>query len=723
MSNLFRKEYNEYGRDLDYVRQWVEQSTTYAKIQDPNLNVEQYQNWLRTNIREDGKFPIFNPRMKMIRKDQNNDRQKYQTTMIDYLRQVHSGDLRFAPTFTTYRPEWQQKALESCFLVEGMDKRKKAKKLKFKAIEDGNELLADYYQNLQLLQKILNNSSSGAHATQGNILYNQTGHSTLTSICRSTTSFANSTNEKFLGGRRHYYNAEITINNILAVLTYTSSEETQYVIDTYGLHVLSQDDLLFVIKRSTDIYWRAEKEFAKIETFVRKLTPLQCTQYAYNSDLWVLRHFNDAFIKNWLEKLILIDQIEPLPLEEAKAWTERMDADLAALIGIYCAKLCDGRSIFRTIEDQPEYIPVVGAIIKNTMECFELYRYLIRCFWVSDIMPFSTAHVPDMMRGVVVGSDTDSSLFSIDEWVKWYRGEVIDDPLSDALVCTLIYIVSQHIAHILGMMTGFLNVQLEKRPLIAMKNEFYFSTFITTSLGKHYVAKAKAQEGIVFKKGKEHVEIKGVGLKHSKVPAAVTKALHEKLNEYMDIGASGQPFSIKDYFTYLAELEHEIYTSIKSGQPYYLQSGQVKLKESYKTENSLYKKGYLMWEAIFATKYGHTQEPPYDTYKLDIVPDTRARMLAWVEKWEDQDLAALFLKWIEEENEGNLMQVFHVPQAIIQSTGIPEEIFKAMNVRKMVYTIVAPYYIFIESMGIFMRDPDDYSRLCSDDFPQYRIPY
>ena len=40
MSNLFRKEYNEYGRDLDYVRQWVEQSTTYAKIQDPNLNVE-----------------------------------------------------------------------------------------------------------------------------------------------------------------------------------------------------------------------------------------------------------------------------------------------------------------------------------------------------------------------------------------------------------------------------------------------------------------------------------------------------------------------------------------------------------------------------------------------------------------------------------------------------------------------------------------------------------
>lgn len=723
MSNLFRREYNEYKRDLNYVQQWIDQSITYAKIKDPRLDVAEYEGWLRNNIKEEGQFPIFNPRMKMIRKDKNNDRQLYQTTMLDYLRQVHQGDLRFAPTFTTYRPEWQQKALEANFLVEGMDRRKSFKKLKFKAIEAGNAILADYYHNLQLMQKILNNSSSGAHATQSNILYNQTGHSTLTSICRSTTSFANSTNERFLGGRRHYYNAEVTINNILATLTYTSEEEAREVIEKYGLHVLSQDDLLWVIKRSTDIYWQSDWEFKKIEDFVRSMTPLQCTQYAYNSDLWILRHFNDEFVRNWMDKLTRHQDIQPLGDDEADQWINMMDADLAALIAIYCSHLCNGRGIHTTLEQNPEHKGIIGGIIKNTMESLEFYRDFIRFYWVSELMPFSTAHVPAMMRGVVVGSDTDSSLFSIDEWIAWYRGSIIDDPLSDNLACTLIYLVSMHVAHILGMMTGFLNVEVKKRPLIAMKNEFYFGTFITTSLGKHYVAKAKAQEGIAFKKGHEHVEIKGVGLKHSKVPADVTRELHEKLNEYMDIGASGQPFSIKEYFTYLAKLEHSIYLSIKSGEPYYLQSGQVKLKESYKSENSLYKKGYLMWEAIWADKYGHTQDPPYDTYKLDVVPDTKARMVEWVGTWEDRELANRFLTWIEEVNDGNIMQVFQVPQAIIQSTGIPEELFKVMGIRKMVYTIVAPYYLFIEAMGFFMRDPKDYTRLCSDDFPEYKIPY
>lgn len=720
---LFRREYHEYKRDLDYVSQWVDQSVTYALLEEHNLNVSEYKSWLRENIKPEGLFPMTNPRMLMIRKDENNDRRQYRTTMLDYLRQVHSMDLRFAPTFTTYRPEYKQKALESCFLVQGMNARKKAKKLKFEAIQEGNEILADYYQNLQLMQKILNNSSSGAHATKGNILYNQTGHSTLTSICRSTTSFANSTNEKFLGGRRHYYNAEVTINNIISTLTYIDLNEAEAVINEFQLKWISQDDLLFIIKRSTDLYWRSEIEFGKIESVVRKLSTLQCTAYAYISDMWVLRYYNEEFVKNWLNHLILLDTIQPIPEDEAKQYIDAMDSDLAALIAIYCASICDGRDIFKTIkESTPEQVCYIGAVIKNTILHFEKYRRFIKMFWVSDIMPFSTAHVPTMMRGVVLGSDTDSSLFSIDEWVKWYRGQVIEDQLSDNLVCTMVYIVSQHIAHILGMMTGFLNIQVEKRNLIAMKNEFYFSTFITTSLGKHYVAKAKAQEGIVFKPGKEHIEIKGVGLKHSKVPASITEQLHDTLKEYMKIGASGQPFSIKDYFRFLGELEFQVYNSIKNGEPYYLQSGQVKVKEAYKSENSLYRKSYEMWEAVFADKYGYTQEPPYDTYKVDIVPNTRARMDAWVASWEDRDLANRFMNWIETVNNGKVMKTFHIPQLIAQSTGIPTELFTAIDIRKLVYTVVAPYYIFIESMGIFMRDPKAYTRLCSDDFPEWCIP-
>lgn len=718
---LFRNHYHEYKRDLDYVTQWIDQSVFCAKLEDPNLDEAAFRQWLRENSQPEGLFPINNPKMRVIQKNENNDRVKNELTFMDYLRQLQRDDLRFAPTFTTYRPEHKQMAVESKFLTVGMNNRKVAKKQKFKAKEQGDHVLEDYYQNLQLMLKILNNSSSGAHATAGNILYNQTGHSTLTSICRSTTSLANSTNEKFLGGRRHYFNAEVTINDIIAVLTWRNVNETMEVVYKYNLKPIDHDLLLSVIKRSTDLYWRSPIEFKKIEEFVRKLSVEQCTAYLYTSDFYHLREFNEPFVRQWLTDLITVDGIAELPVEEAEQWVKLMDSDLACLIAIYCADVCNGKSVETRMRENPETIPYIGAVIKRTLTQFECYRDLIRAFWVTDAMPLSTAHVPNMMRGVVLGSDTDSSLFTLDEWVVWYRGSIIADPLSDRLVCTVVYIVSQHIAHILGMMTGFLNISVEKRPLIAMKNEFYFSTFITTSLGKHYCAKAKAQEGILFKPGKEEKEIKGVVFKHSKVPGHITRELHQVLDKYMDYGSKGETFSVMDYLYTLAKLEFEIYNSIKRGEPIYLQTGQIKVKEAYKNENSLYKKAYLFWDDVFGEKYGFAPEPPYDIVKIVTGVDTKARMETWLATWEDQHLADKYRNWMNEHNDSKPIKTFYIPQAIAQSKGIPSELYNVMEPRKLVYTIVAPYYVFMEVFHVFMRDKN-IAKLISDDFPEWEIP-
>lgn len=90
---LFRREYHEYKRDLDYVSQWVDQSVTYALLEEPSLNVNEYKSWLRENIKPEGLFPMTNPRMLMIRKDENNDRRQYRTTMLDifvkYIRWIY----------------------------------------------------------------------------------------------------------------------------------------------------------------------------------------------------------------------------------------------------------------------------------------------------------------------------------------------------------------------------------------------------------------------------------------------------------------------------------------------------------------------------------------------------------------------------------------------------------------------------------------------------------
>lgn len=64
------------------------------------------------------------------------------------------------------------------------------------------EKIKDAEQNAK---KIAINSLSGMHGFTGNILYVKSGHSSLTSMCRSATGYGNANNEKLLAGSRHYH--------------------------------------------------------------------------------------------------------------------------------------------------------------------------------------------------------------------------------------------------------------------------------------------------------------------------------------------------------------------------------------------------------------------------------------------------------------------------------------------------------------------------------------
>lgn len=722
MEPIFRKEYHEYTRDLDFIKLYKEQCMTYAGIQDRNLDQEDFKQFLEKTLSPNGEYPIFNPRMRMIIKDENNDRQLSQTTAIDYFRSITKNDLKFAPTFTTYQPEHRMRSIEASFLDVGMDRRSKEKKLKFQAKERGDSYMANHHDLMQQMYKILNNSSSGAKAVQGTILYNQTGHSTLTSICRSETSFANSINEKMLGGFRHYFNVDVVINNILAVLTFTNLKEVEHTLQTYNMHYVTNEELLWAIKRSTDLYWQSPKAFVVIEEFVNKLTPLECSAYLYNSDLFMIRQFNDKLIRDMFTKLLSYKDLAPLPLEEAEYWIKHMDSDIAAFVVIYLSELSNGESIKTAMLNNPSIIPIVGATVKNVFDVFEEYRLLIKTFLVTEIMPFESSRLPEMMRAVVLGSDTDSSLFALDTfWVNWYCGEVVHNKVADDIVATTVFITSMHVAHVLGMMTGILNVVTEKRPLIAMKNEYAFSSFTTTSRGKHYFAKKFAQEGVLIPSKKKEAEIKGVGLKHTKVPKHITKGFHDKLHFVMEAIETDQQISLLEMVKSIAEIEYNVYDSIRRGVSEYLQRGKIKVKEAYKTEDSVYKRGYEFWEAVFADKYGHTVEPPFDCIKVSTTVDTRNRFMAWLSLIEDKALAERLLTWIDNENGGKPMSTFYIPQAVANTSGIPAELMMVMQPRKLVYQITSPYYLLLESFRLYMTN-DHVTKLCSDYIPDWSIP-
>lgn len=717
----FRKPYNEYRRDFDYRKLYIMQCLTYGKIDNPDIDLDDYKNFIEQSIAEGGRHALFNPRMRMVIKDENNDRQLCETTMMDYLRTIVRRNLRFAPTFTTYVGEDVKLSLESEYLTVGQETRNEEKRKKFAAQEAGDTLMAEYHDNMQVMCKILNNSSSGAKAVEGSILFNSTGHSTLTSVCRSITSFANSTNERFLGGYRHYFDAQSVINNVLAILTFCDEEETRQVMEKYKLHYVTADELVQMVKRSTDLYWRNEQLFAVVEDFLRKLTPIQRSMYIYNSDLYSLRVFNSDFVRHWFKSLITTDHLEPITDEElSKHYISYLDADLSVVVAMYCTDLCDGKSVKTAMRERPEIIPKIAAVVKNCVEVFDYYADLIKCFWVTDVMPFETARVPDMMRGVVLGSDTDSSLFSLDYfWVQWYNGEIIHDKTADDVNATVVYLTSQHIVHVLGQMTGVCGVNDKKKGIIAMKNEFMFSSFTTTSAGKHYFAKKDAQEGILIPTHLMKTEIKGVMLQHSKVAKHITNRFKETLNRIMRMIQADEKMKLIEFVREIALLEKEVYDSICRAEPIYLKRGQVKTE--YKKERAPALLGHYLWKEVFAETYGQTAEPPYDTLAINVSTNTYKKFITFVESIEDIGLRERFLKFIKDYEINSPIQTYYLPQAVVSTTGIPDILKRIMLTRQIVHSVTAPWYLILESLGVFMINKS-LTRLCSDMFEDTVIP-
>ncbi|MFO5452970.1 family B DNA polymerase, partial [Klebsiella pneumoniae] len=59
--------------------------------------------------------------------------------------------------------------------------------------------------------------------------------------------------------------------------------------------------------------------------------------------------------------------------------------------------------------------------------------------------------------------------------------------------------------------------------LFPVKNVFYFAVLALTTRSKHYFASQDAQEGVMFNESR--MEIKGVGLRDSKVPKRINSVL------------------------------------------------------------------------------------------------------------------------------------------------------------------------------------------------------
>lgn len=727
VSLIFKNPVSEYKRDLNPVGGYIEDMAFYISRMT-GCSVDYAREFVKTQIKSTGKLPITNPNVHYLERKNYEDREECQGSLLSYLHDtVRRGDI-LAPTLTTYVSPKEKESVLRQSINTGLKSRSKKKKAKFvheqlmnqylKANDAANaqkeRFLFLLNDALEKVEKIRNNSYSGAYISKSTPLNNKTSHAALTSTCRSTSGYGNANNEKIIAGNRHYFHPHIVMDNLITISRLTNLKLVEQVVEKYRLHYPSTEDVMRVVAYSAKLYWNTvvNKDWmAKIQALVEKLTPIEKAAFCYVSDLYHIRIFNDEFMRTFIGRLSSKVTTQ-MSHTEAKDVIKHAPESFVYLAMAICATEATGVPSIRSIEDTPAYL-TIAATAKNIIDTITDYADFIRAFFVTDNMPVSMAHFPESMRRIALVSDTDSTIFTVQDWTLWFTGSYATTPMSESVDSTMIFLTSETITHILAKMSKNMGVEDEHLHTIAMKNEFKFRTFTPTQIAKHYFADIIIQEGNVYEKTKS--EIKGVNLKTIKIPAEVLNDATALMNDVMKAVSTNQQILLADVLKRVADMERSVHASLLKGDTRFFRAGRIADKTAYSLppDQSPYQH-HTLWNEVFAPSYSVCPPPPYPVINATLNLSSPAKIKAWTDTFEDRLLAERFLKYME-RNGKKAYGTFVIPRPMLDVHGLPKECLGQLRIRELIYRATSIYYLILDSLGVGIHNPK-LTRLYMDEF-------
>ncbi len=695
----------EYQRDLNPIGHSVNDYVFFLHT-STGKPVEECKAFVNASLRPGGQFAFQDRKIVYLERGENGDRVEKEGKLLDFLMESISNKELIAPNLTTYVNPAVNQSLLVEFVDENVAARSRAKKAMFKAKRDGDSFLQTLKKTEQGNKKIANNSISGAHVSSSTPLYNKTSHSTLTSNCRSTSGFGNANNEKLLCGNRHYWNAKITLNNIVSIVNHTDYVQFDKMVQQYGLVLPTVDDMMTCITYSTNQYWRNEQSLAFLRQYAEKLSPLQRAAFVYTGDLFQLARLNPAMMSTFINRLAY-------PVKEKcddcnKVMTEMRPEYVTLAASLFYSEMKkhipeDKDAINASGIRGTELEHWVCSSALNIHHTLEDYRLFIEAIFVTENVPASLAFFPESIRKAALTSDTDSTIFTVQDWVFWLFGQ--NAPFNDAtygVEAVMIFLAAESITHVLARMSANFGIETKRIHQVAMKNEFKFDVFIPTQVGKHYFAYISQQEGDINRHFEE--EIKGVHLKSSNVPTVIMDQAKAMMLEIMDTVVEGKKLSVRKLLTTVADIERDIKRSMLAGESTFFRNAQVKSSNSYtKSEELSPYQNYLMWEEVFAPKYGHAPPPPYACSKVCLTLKSAKVIKDWIDSLEDKALAGRLSKWMEANNKASILS-FLMPQDMLRSVGMPAELVPIIDMRKSILDNTGVFYIILEATGIYMNN-------------------
>lgn len=706
--NPFMLPTSHYKRDLDIITGAINDNARYLQLMT-GVCFDKAAVWVREQFRKDGKFPLQDPATYVLDKNMHGDRSKKTTTFMSFLQRVEKQNLLLSPSLTAYLPEVIRKSTHSIYIKEGVANRKSVKGEQMAAERNGNFELASIRKGEQENFKINNNSYSGATVSAATILYYKSTHSSLTSTCRVATSYANANNEKFLMGNRHYYNPEIVKANLVSIINQTDMEMLKLTVEKYGLVYPTAEDVVDMVLYSSKHYWQNRIYTQHIRKMAEGMTELQRAAVMYVGDLYHLNKHNPVVTRKFVDSISQIGV--PSNTITKEEYASIKDGDLKLLVMFLCFEQVRGRSDELLTKENPEVFDTLRDTCKGVIDGLDHHRELITTLYLTKNIPHSIHAFKDSYRRAAVISDTDSTMFTMQFWVENFYGRICFTPEAKRTVFALVFLVSEVVMHILAIQSANMGVAEDMLRLLAMKNEYYFAVLSLTTRSKHYFASQDAVEGIMFAEAR--MEVKGVGLRDSKVQPKVNKAGQKLMRHIIESVKAEQPIDLPSILKDIADMEREIYLSVRSGKADYLTTGQCKKAGAYKSEedNDTFKK-YLFWHNIFSPSFGEIPKPPYSFYKISLTADNRTKMNEWFDEIEDKRLSMRLKTWALENKKTGLTSI-NVPASVVENMGVPEVITRVADIRAIISNTMGVFYLIMESLGIFLIDSKN-TRLISD---------
>lgn len=693
--NYFLREVDFYKRNINPIKHYVKNMVFYLnKMTDKSK--EECKDFVLKSIND--KQNSRDPVVTFLERDNKEDRVISTLPLNTYIKEVINKGEILAPTFTTYLPTSEIGSTLVDFMDNNTKIRDKAKKEGFIALAKGDLQLATLKEKEEANKKINNNSVSGAFQVKSCPLYNPTSHNTLTSTTRSVSSISNSSNEKIVSGNRHYYNPEVILNNIIFISSVFNREELDEVIQSHNLVYPSVEDVMECIYYSSDLYFTTRKALKGIEDFVLKLDKLERASIVYIGDFFHIRKLNPSFVRELLrrfslkEKCKLVD--DPLKI------IEEADEEVVNLSHLICKKELKGKG--KRYQDlDEEVLMLLGSVVNNINEVIYDYKDFIKNIFLTEIIPSSSPSVAEMNRRTVVLSHTDSTMFSVDEYVIWYFGSLVFTEEAYAVAGSVMFIASQSMSHILAMLSANMAVEKKKLHKITMKPEFGFSVFASASVKNHYYTDIYIREGDVMEK--PIMKIMGKHFKGSDLPKTIVEEAQKRMGYILNQVKSGGKVSIRDELNYVLSIEDMIFNSIVNGEPTYFITTSIKEAKTYKLDKytSPYR-NHIFWMEIFSSKYKELKEPPYSVIKIPTILITPLSLKQWIDGIEDPEIKTNIISWLDRNKKKNLPTIY-LNKEYVNSFGIPKELIFIINIRKIILELTNINRIILNTVGYFPK--------------------